>query len=505
MSAAPTRRRYDVFISYSHSTDREFVRNLQRALERIGSAWYRARSLRAFRDETDLTADPKLWVTLTTALESADHFVLLASPTAASSKWVNKEIDYWLEELKRPADTVLIAVTDGELAWDTAAADFDWQRTTCIPRALGKRFAQEPLAADFRNIVSRKLGDPDFTQQAAKLAAAIRKLPLREVYDLEITRYRRRLQLIGATALVLAGLLVVVGWQLVRIQTQSREALAEALQSRSRVEQTSAPARSAMLAATAVALRDSTRARAQWIAATYGLADWTAVIPHARLLEINDGELVVGDASNASRRVSLPDGVGVAMPVNATGLRVLDQGRCIGPDYVTPAPQGGDVEVCNASELGFGLLETGAVRELWITFKGGVRALPAPPSCEAIPLLRRNPIRGDFEVASVDATFLRPCACDGQGRRRSVRNHRATVGLGARRQARSTHGGRPLLDRVSRRDSAAAALQPLGRQGARVGLELWPDRGLPRLTRRPVDRDPAQGRKVRRAARGTLG
>jgi len=274
MSAAPTRRRYDAFISYSHSADRELVRNLQRALERIGSPWYRARSLRAFRDETDLSADPKLWPNLTTALESADHFVLLGSPGTASSKWVNKEIGYWLDELKRPADTVLIAVTDGEVAWDTAAADFDWQRTTCIPRALGKRFAQEPLAADFRSVASRKLGDPDFTQQAAKLVAAIRKLPLRELYDLEITRYRRRLQLIGATALVLAGLLVVVGWQLVRIQTQSRDALAEALASRSRVEQTSAPARSAMLAATAVALRDSTRARAQWIAAAYGLADW---------------------------------------------------------------------------------------------------------------------------------------------------------------------------------------------------------------------------------------
>src|SRR5690606_40708652 len=60
--------------------------------------------LRAFRDETDLTADPGLWAVITGALRTADNFVLLASPGAASSRWVNDEIRYWLDELKRPAD-----------------------------------------------------------------------------------------------------------------------------------------------------------------------------------------------------------------------------------------------------------------------------------------------------------------------------------------------------------------------------------------------------------------
>ena len=333
MSDAAGRSRYDVFISYSHSADRDLARNLQRALERIGSPWYRVRSLRAFRDETDLTANPGLWPILTAALDSAEYFVLLASPGAAKSEWVSKEVAYWLDERKRPANTILIAVTDGELAWTYAAGDFDWQRTTCIPPALRKRFAHEPLAADFRNIKSRKLGDPDFTQQAAKLVAAVRKLPLRELYDREMTRYRRRLRLIGVTAVVLAALLVVVGWQLVRIQTQSRDALAEALASRSRVEQTSAPARAAMLAATAVALRDSPRMRAQWIAAAHALANWSGVLPDARLLGLGDGELVVADVGGVPRRVPLPDGVGAELPVNGTGPHVVDEGQCIASDY----------------------------------------------------------------------------------------------------------------------------------------------------------------------------
>ena len=228
---------------------------------------------------------------------------------------------------------------------------------------------------------------------------------MRELYDLEMTRYRRRLRLIGATAVVLAALLVVGGWQLVRIQTQSRDALAEALASRSRVEQTSAPARAAMLAATAVALRDSPRTRAQWIAAAHGLAAWTAVLPDARLLDLDDGGLVIGDSADAPRRVPLPAGVAAALAVSTPGPYVVDEGQCIAPDYVTPAPQGGDVPVCNASELGFRLPDTDD--ELWITVEGGVRALRAPPSCWAIPLLRQNPIRGDYEVASIDAAFLR--------------------------------------------------------------------------------------------------
>ena len=275
--------------------------------------------------------------------------MLLASPQAAGSAWVNKEIDYWLD--KRPASTILIAITAGELRWDADAGDFDWNHTDCIPAALGNRFSDIPTAADLRGIERRKLGDPDFTLQVAKLVAAIRDVPVRELHDLEMTRYRRRLRLIGATAVTLAALLVVVGWQLVRIRTQSRDAVAEALASRARVEQASAPARAALLAATAVALRDSPRTRGQWIAAAQGLANWTAVLPDARLQELTDGRLVVTDAEGGVRTIPVPDTSGSAAPAAASRFRLIDEGHCIAEDYVTPAPQGGDVRVCNRPRL----------------------------------------------------------------------------------------------------------------------------------------------------------
>jgi hypothetical protein len=407
MSAEGIRARYAAFVSYSHSADRELARNLQRALERMGTPWYRARALHVFRDETDLTANPELWQYLTRALDAADFFVLLASPEAAASPWVNKELEYWLG--KHPASTILIAITAGELEWDSASADFDWRRTDCIPAALATRFKDVPTAADLRSIEARKLGDPDFTQQVAKLVAAIRDVPVRELYDLEMTRYRRRLRWIGATAATLAALLVIVGWQLVRIQTQSRDAIAEALASRARVEQASAPARAARLAATAVALRDSPRTRGQWIAAAHGLADWTATLPDARLTDFADGQLVVTDASGEVRTLPLPF-IPASTTVAAqaeTGLRVIDKGKCIAEDYVTPAPQGGDVRVCNASELAFGAANVGSAGQLWLTVAGDVSAVPAAPSCATMLLLQRNPIRGEVSVGDIDSAFLR--------------------------------------------------------------------------------------------------
>jgi len=78
--------------------------------------------LRVFRDDTSLSATPHLWPTIEQALGQSRFLILLASPEAAASSWVSKEVAYWLEA--KSADTLLIALTDGELAWDNAIGDF---------------------------------------------------------------------------------------------------------------------------------------------------------------------------------------------------------------------------------------------------------------------------------------------------------------------------------------------------------------------------------------------
>ena len=88
--------RYDAFISYSHAADGKLAPALQSALQRFAKPWYRRRALHIFRDQTSLAATPELWPTIQAALDDAKYFLLLASPEAAQSKWVRREVGHWL-------------------------------------------------------------------------------------------------------------------------------------------------------------------------------------------------------------------------------------------------------------------------------------------------------------------------------------------------------------------------------------------------------------------------
>ena len=113
---------YDAFVSYSHANDKSVASALQTTVQKLGKPWYRRRALRLFRDDTSLAAAPQLWPTIERALGESRSFILLASPQAAASKWVNKEVAYWLDH--NSIDTLLIGVTHGELFWDDTAGDF---------------------------------------------------------------------------------------------------------------------------------------------------------------------------------------------------------------------------------------------------------------------------------------------------------------------------------------------------------------------------------------------
>src|SRR5215475_588325 len=113
---------YDAFISYSHAKDKPIAAALQSAVQRLGKPWYRRRALRLFRDDTSLSATPHLWPSIEQALSQSRFLILIASPEAAASRWVSQEIAYWLTH--NSADTLLIALTEGELDWDPASGDF---------------------------------------------------------------------------------------------------------------------------------------------------------------------------------------------------------------------------------------------------------------------------------------------------------------------------------------------------------------------------------------------
>lgn len=217
--------RYDAFLSYSHRADRFRAVAVQRALQSLAKPFYRWKALDIFRDETSLAANPKLWPSIERALAQSRFFILLANPESAASAWCGREVAWWLAH--RSAETLLIVLTGGELAYDQEHGDFDWSRTNALPIVLKGRFTAEPLYRDLRWATAGEqvsITEPRFRAEVLPLAAALHgKEP--EALDGDDLRQFRRTRLFwrGATVgLALLALTSVTGAWLA--ERKSREA-----------------------------------------------------------------------------------------------------------------------------------------------------------------------------------------------------------------------------------------------------------------------------------------
>src|SRR5438034_4271304 len=172
----PIKKVYDGFISYRHS-DRQsaIARALQHALHRFAKPWYRLRAVRLYRDETNLSARPDLWGGIQAALDRSRYLLLMASTEAARSRWVEKEVTYWLDT-NGPA-TLLIVVTDGVIDWDNERGRFH-SDTTVLPPAALSCFPSEPLRVDLRWVTDAprdlQIENAQFRDVVASLAATLR-------------------------------------------------------------------------------------------------------------------------------------------------------------------------------------------------------------------------------------------------------------------------------------------------------------------------------------------
>jgi len=197
---------YKAFISYSHAADGKLAPALKAALERFAKPWYRRRAFRVFHDKTGLAVTPALWKAIQTGLETAEYFILLASPEAARSEWVAREVAFWLEH--RPVSTLLIVLTDGTITWDDTASDFDWSTTDALPRVLEHRIREEPNYLDLRWVradTDLSLRRPRFLDAVAGLAATLRQVPLDELIGEDVSQYEAARRLLR----IAVGLLVI--------------------------------------------------------------------------------------------------------------------------------------------------------------------------------------------------------------------------------------------------------------------------------------------------------
>lgn len=210
-----TEYQYKAFISYSHD-DEAAGDWLHSALERyvvpdklVGketSAGVVPKKLvPIFRDKDDLPAAGNLNDTIVAAITNSQFLIVLSSPNAVKSKWVDQEIKLF-KSIHGP-DRVLAIIIDGE-PHATENPDFD-TALECFPPSLrfneeadGSKTPAEPLAADARD-------DKDGKKAAiTKLAAGLIGVRLDDLVQREAKRAAKRARqlamIMGAAASVFA-------------------------------------------------------------------------------------------------------------------------------------------------------------------------------------------------------------------------------------------------------------------------------------------------------------
>ena len=179
-------------------------------------------------------------------LDESEHFVLLASPGAAQSEWVNREMAYWMASRPDAAERMLPVLTAGTWAWDEARGDIDWAASTAAPPALAGVFASEPRHLDLVWAQSQDdldLRNTRFRDAVADLAAPIHGIPKDELESEDVRQHRKALRLrrgaVAALLLLVLGL-GIAGVLALRAADTARGALRDLEDANGNIDQLSA-------------------------------------------------------------------------------------------------------------------------------------------------------------------------------------------------------------------------------------------------------------------------
>lgn len=243
---------HHAFISYSHAADARLAPAFEDGLERIGKPLLKLRGLDVFRDGSDLSASPGLWSGILSHLQAAEWLLFFASPQSTASPWCGQELEWWLAN--RGTDRLLIVLTGGEILWDKATRDFDWNRTTALPRCIAGHLTDEPLYADLSwatGAESLSLDNTRFHEAVTSVAAPLRGMRRDELDNANVRQLRRNRLFVqsGVTAIAIAAVLAI--WQ----AKLARDAEAVAVEQRQRAESALADTRRELLHARSAELR----------------------------------------------------------------------------------------------------------------------------------------------------------------------------------------------------------------------------------------------------------
>lgn len=227
---------YWAFISYSHA-DEKWADWLHKALETYGVPKVLVgkpskhgpvpkRAFPVFRDRDELPSSADLGDKLTAALRQSRFLIVVCSPRAVASKWVNEEVKTF-KSLGRE-DRVLCLIVDGE---PYASDHPEWGLEECFPepvryhvdsarRVTGDR--TEPIAADARK------GKDGRANARLKLLAGMFGVNFSDLKQRDVERAQRRTQVILSAVMILFAVFVVLGIQLYFEKNKAEQARIEA-------------------------------------------------------------------------------------------------------------------------------------------------------------------------------------------------------------------------------------------------------------------------------------
>lgn len=213
---------YKAYISYSHS-DSKFASWLHRALEsyrvprklvgkQTDAGEVSSRIRPVFRDRDDLSSASDLGVTVKQALADSENMIVICSPNAVASHWVNEEIRQFASLGRK--DNIFCLIVDGQPGGIGTAS-------TCFPAALAEIGLKEPLAADIRKWADGK------HLSKLKIVSGMLGLPLDQLRRRDLQKRQRVWALAAVASVAIAAVLFTA--VTARIAAQQRRDSGESL------------------------------------------------------------------------------------------------------------------------------------------------------------------------------------------------------------------------------------------------------------------------------------
>lgn len=218
-----TSQKYDAFISYTHKDLDVFVaetihKKLERYLipKKMRDECRKNRFFRIFRDTEELAVSPDLSEDIRRALKNSKYLIVLCSPQAKNSIWVQREIDYFLKYHER--DHILAVLLKGEPAeaYPVNLCRQKILKTQENGRETVSNVILEPLAADVRGKNRREISRKCGTEMLRLIAVM-----LDCTYDTLRQRHREYVLKKGMAALGLA-LIFAIGFAVFAVNQRNQ-------------------------------------------------------------------------------------------------------------------------------------------------------------------------------------------------------------------------------------------------------------------------------------------